>query len=641
MTDNTPTTLNCPSCGAPLEVDGKSALVRCKFCKNMAFVPGITTAQGSAPHMAVGEIRRLAQSGNMIEAIKQYRELYDVSLKEAKDAVEALAAGKVAGERQVSGPLNAEDTSRILEEVKEILRQGNKIDAIKRYREANDVSLTQAKEVIDQIEAALTGIPVPPRPEITGTPSANSKPATKSRAGCAVGGFIMLLVAGILVFAFAQPGGPITDMLIANGPAILIPSDSGAPDVAAAFYNGTDETYLVGLINAAGGKLTWQAEALSGDSYFDALAQDVDLVYAASDTNLLAYHKSDGSLAWQIVMPDTLNYSDFNLLISSGRVLVSNVDQSIRAYNASTGELVWERRISGYDRTLRMMDGSLVVVDYIGDSYDFGLIFLDPETGAEERVLTPACIYDEYTTITIDPDSPLLYDQSTNTLYFIADSYYGCVQRLNLTSGEPDWQYIPEDSFSISPYGAFPLETETSIYFNTNGQLLSVDKTSGAVQSLIANEDYEFMPMAVSGDTLLVRARRTRGTEKFELWGVDAFSGAQLWQMDMGSAQPVDPPNEMAGLVDDTDTGWTWHLLADQLVLIKFQAAPNQFVIQTVNLIDGIVTSELPVELKAVTGDFYSVPTVLGWEGTHVYFTLDADIYSVDVSTGEILFKYQ
>jgi len=45
MTDNLPKTLTCPSCGAPLEVDGKSALVRCKFCKNVAFVPGIAAAQ--------------------------------------------------------------------------------------------------------------------------------------------------------------------------------------------------------------------------------------------------------------------------------------------------------------------------------------------------------------------------------------------------------------------------------------------------------------------------------------------------------------------------------------------------------------------------------------------------------------------
>jgi outer membrane protein assembly factor BamB/ribosomal protein L7/L12 len=647
MPDNSPTTLNCPSCGAPLEVDGKSALVRCRFCKNMAFVPGIANARTPDPGHALDEIRHLAESGNLLEAIKQYRALYGVGLKESKDAVEALAAGKVAEFRISSGPLSAEDTSRILEEVKELLRQGNKIESIKRYREVNDVSLTQAREVIDQIEAALTGIPVPPRPEITGQPSypaQMSRPTQSSKAGrlgCVITGVIMAFVGGIIIFAMAQPGGPLTNMLIANGPAILVPSSPGVPDVAAVFYNVNDETYLVGMLEGDNGKLTWQAEALSGDSYFDGLVQDEGMLYAASDANLLAYRKSDGSLVWQTLMPDSLNYSDQNLLVNSGRVLVSTVDQSIQAYNASTGERVWERRLSGYDRSLRIMDGSLVVVDYIDDSYNYSLIFIDPATGAEQRILTPTCVYDEYTSINLDPDSALLYEADNNSLTFITDNYNGCIQRLNFASGEPVWQYVPEDSFSMSSYGIHPLLTENRIYFEIGHQLLSADKTSGNVQTLLLNEDYEFLPLAVSGDTLLVRARRTRGTEKFELWGVDAASGGQLWQMDMGSAKPVDPPNEMSGLVDEDQSGWTWHMLAGQLVLIKFQAAPHQLVIQSVNPANGIVSAETIVELKAVSGDFYSIPAILGWDGARMYFELDADIYSLDVNTGEIVFRFQ
>ncbi len=239
MTDNTPTTLTCPSCGAPLEVDGKSALVRCKFCKNTAFVPGVASAQGTPPHLALDEIRRLAQSGNVVEAIRQYRALYDVSLKEAKDAVDALVSGKVAAERVPSTrPPSAEDTSRVLEEVKEFLRRGEKIEAIKRYREVHDVSLAQAKEVIDQIEAGFTGIPVPPRPVSSGTsatyaPTSYSTPSKPSRAGCGalVVIFVVLLVGGILGLVFFSPGGPIVDLLISNGPAMLIPSAAGSPDV--------------------------------------------------------------------------------------------------------------------------------------------------------------------------------------------------------------------------------------------------------------------------------------------------------------------------------------------------------------------------------------------------------------------------
>lgn len=642
MADNTPTTLTCPSCGAPLEVDGKSALVRCKFCKNTAFVPGVAATQTPDPHQALEEIIRLARSGDLIEAIRQYRELYGVGLKEAKDAVEALAAGKVASERQTfprAAPL--EDTSRLLEEVKELVRQGNKIEAIKRYRVAKDTSLTEAKDVIDQIEAALTGIPVPPRPVIAGTPSTYTQPAKKSRLGCVLTGIIVAAVGGVLAFLLFQPGGPFSDSLVANGPALLVPSGSGAPDIVSAFYNATDDTRLIGFVDADKGKLVWQAEAYSSAHYFNALARDGEKVYAADDTDLLAYQMSDGSLAWRTSMPDRVNYSDSVLLAVDGRVIAFGADQIIRAYDAASGEFVWERVVDSYDRTLRLIEGSLMVVDYVGDSYDFGLFFLDPQTGAEQRVLSPACAYSDYNSITPEPDSPLLYEASTGSIYFISSDYSGCVQRFDIATGQPLWEYRPENSFSFSPFGIRTLETETTIFFNTNDQLLAVDKATGSVQTLLTDENNEFLPLAVSGDTLIVRVRRTRGTEKFILMGVNASTGAQLWQMDMDNAKPVDPPDEMSGLVDEDESGWTWHLLADQLVLVKFQANPHQLVLQTVDPANGTVASEVTVALKSVIGDFYSVPDILGWDGPRIYFSLDGKFYSVDVTTGEILFKFQ
>jgi hypothetical protein len=42
------------------------------------------------PDSGTDEIRRMALAGNKIEAIKRYREIHGVGLKEAKDAVEKL-----------------------------------------------------------------------------------------------------------------------------------------------------------------------------------------------------------------------------------------------------------------------------------------------------------------------------------------------------------------------------------------------------------------------------------------------------------------------------------------------------------------------------------------------------------------------
>jgi ribosomal protein L7/L12 len=42
-------------------------------------------------------------------------------------------------------------------EITELLRRGNKIEAIKIYRERHNVGLAEAKAAIDRIEANLTG----------------------------------------------------------------------------------------------------------------------------------------------------------------------------------------------------------------------------------------------------------------------------------------------------------------------------------------------------------------------------------------------------------------------------------------------------------------------------------------------------
>lgn len=93
---------NCPNCGAPLDYSGGSApTIRCPFCNNSVIVPEelrdhSAGTDGSAM-LQPGKLRDIAElvrAGNKIEAIKLYRATFNVGLKDAKDAVEALAAGK-------------------------------------------------------------------------------------------------------------------------------------------------------------------------------------------------------------------------------------------------------------------------------------------------------------------------------------------------------------------------------------------------------------------------------------------------------------------------------------------------------------------------------------------------------------------
>ena len=98
------------------------------------------------------EIRELLASGNKIAAIKRYREETGVGLAEAKAAVESLEAGGSFTER-----VQPED-SDLTQQIVTLLGKGEKIEAVKMYRDRIRVGLKEAKEAVERI-GEQNGIP--------------------------------------------------------------------------------------------------------------------------------------------------------------------------------------------------------------------------------------------------------------------------------------------------------------------------------------------------------------------------------------------------------------------------------------------------------------------------------------------------
>lgn len=67
-----------------------------KLDRLLALLDGATTPPTSNSASPFNAIWQLAEQGQLIEAIKQYRELTSCGLKEAKDAVEAYLAARGA-----------------------------------------------------------------------------------------------------------------------------------------------------------------------------------------------------------------------------------------------------------------------------------------------------------------------------------------------------------------------------------------------------------------------------------------------------------------------------------------------------------------------------------------------------------------
>jgi ribosomal protein L7/L12 len=141
--------------------------------------PVTDAAQGQA------ELEALLREGRKIMAVKRYRELTGVGLAEAKAAIDDMEQRLDAGVEQAHQAIPiaelpapaAPNMEALAAQVVSLVQRGNKIEAIRVYREAMNVGLREAKEAVETIEAQLRqGRPVP-------TPAPPPAPPAAQRGG--------------------------------------------------------------------------------------------------------------------------------------------------------------------------------------------------------------------------------------------------------------------------------------------------------------------------------------------------------------------------------------------------------------------------------------------------------------------------
>jgi ribosomal protein L7/L12 len=132
----------CPRC----DQDNAVGTTHCEQCG--AVLPAEVAAGGAHSGELEAELRALLAGGQKIEAIRRFREATGAGLAAAKEAVEALAAGGTSGA----------DPETIEGELLALLQKGEKIAAIKHYRERTGAGLRDAKEVIEAL-ARRHGLP--------------------------------------------------------------------------------------------------------------------------------------------------------------------------------------------------------------------------------------------------------------------------------------------------------------------------------------------------------------------------------------------------------------------------------------------------------------------------------------------------
>jgi len=94
------------------------------------------------------QVRDLLAQDKKIEAIKTFRQATGTSLKEAMDAVENIGSGSSWQRAKI---ISAERHDQITD----LLRQNRKVEAIRLYRETTGVGLKEAKDAVEEISKHL------------------------------------------------------------------------------------------------------------------------------------------------------------------------------------------------------------------------------------------------------------------------------------------------------------------------------------------------------------------------------------------------------------------------------------------------------------------------------------------------------
>jgi ribosomal protein L7/L12 len=128
-------------------------------------------------HEETGRLTDLILAGQKLEAIKQYKEITGMGLRESKEYL----ASSPKPHRPSMGNIPEEDAKKMTE----FIFAGQKIAAIKMYKEATGLGLKESKDIIDALEKQL-------REECP------ENFAHAARTGCSV-----VLVGGLLAFAAA------------------------------------------------------------------------------------------------------------------------------------------------------------------------------------------------------------------------------------------------------------------------------------------------------------------------------------------------------------------------------------------------------------------------------------------------------
>jgi ribosomal protein L7/L12 len=152
------------------------------------------------------QIRELVNQDKKIAAVKLYREYTGASLKEATDAIEKIATGAPA--KFPEPPQTGELDSVLRNQIESLLAERKKIEAVKVYRDANNIGLKEAKDAVERIQKEIREegySSIPAAPAISTDPFAEDEQRNQRFLAFLIV-VALLIIGGVAFFLFAGNG---------------------------------------------------------------------------------------------------------------------------------------------------------------------------------------------------------------------------------------------------------------------------------------------------------------------------------------------------------------------------------------------------------------------------------------------------
>ena len=142
----------------------------------------------------------------------------------------------------------------------------------------------------------------------------------------------------------------------------------------------------------------------------------------------------------------------------------------------------------------------------------------------------------------------------------------GCFEKWDPVTSIRDWQTLLPEDLARGDQDLLFSEDLVFLSKNNGNEIWKVNLQTGDAQEISKNEDYYIQAVIVQNDILIVEADRIKGSNRFELWGIDLNTNQRIWQFIPKAAvsMRVNPSS-----IVDLSGFFAYHALTDQFVLLQ------------------------------------------------------------------------